>query len=120
MQNIEDLRKELRAAKNNLLKVSKVLLFELEQKEHPDEETRQEIDVLTERIGFIEGEIWADLDRLQGKDPGKQRLEKALETLKQQLYHEKELFANNGDNADKLLDLNFRVQEIEEALNAKK
>ena len=75
MQNIEELKKELRVAKNHLLKTSKVLLHELEQKENPNDTINEEIEILSERIGFLEAEIWSDLDRLQGKDPGKQRLE---------------------------------------------
>ena len=120
MQDIERLKKELRVVKNNLLKISKILLNELEQSESPDEETQYDISLLSERIGFLETEIWDDLNRLQGADHGKKRLEMALEDLKERLHIEKEIFNANGGNADKLLDINFRVQEIEEALNAKK
>ena len=120
MQNTEGLKNELRVAKNSLLRVSKILLHELEQIESPDEEMQFDINLLSERIGFLEAEIWDDLNRLQAKDHGKKRLEKALDDLRHQLHVEKEIFNSNGDNADRLLDINFRVQEIEEVLNNKK
>jgi hypothetical protein len=120
MQKIESLKKDLRFAKHNLLKISKILLNELEQIDAPDVETQQDINLLSERVGFLESEIWYDLNSLQGKDPGTKRLEKALEDLRQQLSVEREIFNTDGNNADRLLDINFRVQEIEEALNARK
>jgi len=121
MNNASELRKELRSAKNALLKITKVLLHELEQAEHPDAATQREMQLLHERAGYLEAEIWSDInDRLQTADSGKLRLQNALDELKQQLAVERELFERDGKNADKLLDLNFRVQEIEDALNDRK
>lgn len=119
MNNTEELRKELRVAKNNLLKISKILLHELEQSESSDAGTIREIELLNERIGYLEAEIWSDINNIQTSNSGTLRLQNALNELKRQLDIERELFEKEGCNADKLLDINFRVQEIEEALNAR-
>ncbi len=36
--------------------------------------------------------------------------------MKQQLATEMKIFETKGNNADKLLDLNFRIQEIESSI----
>lgn len=113
MSSLETLRTDVRLAKNQLIKASKILLHTLQEQEIA---TSQEIQILNERISYLEEEIKADMQSIIEENPGRRRLEIALESLRQQLEIEKELFETEGLNADKVLDLNFRVQEIAEAL----
>lgn len=118
MPTIEELRKDVRIAKNNLIKASKILLKHLEDLGDAGEGQR-EANLLSERIDFLQEEIMYDVNNLQqelGASSSEVRLRRALEELKQQLAIEKELFDQQGDNADRLLDISYRIHEIEAAV----
>lgn len=117
MNKADELRAEVRMAKNNLIKASKILLHYLEQTGQPDRVTEQEMSLLSDRIDFLQDEILYDAQQMaSGLPVGHSRLFNALEQLKQQLLVEKKIFDQEGSNADRLLDINFRVQEIEAVL----
>lgn len=119
MNKADELRAEVRIAKNNLIKASKILLHYLEQTGQPDRIMEKEMSLLADRIDFLQDEILYDAQQIAADIPlGHSRLFNALEQLKQQLQIEKKIFDLEGNNADRLLDINFRVQEIEAVLKS--
>lgn len=117
MEHLEQLRKSVRLAKNALIKESKVLLHQLEQLPDANAGTWEEMQRLSARISYLEEEIMEDVNGAMHIHPGRSRLQQALTELKQQLASELARFETRGDNADKLLDINFRIQEIEQVLS---
>lgn len=119
MLTTDELRKEVRVAKNNLIKASKILLKHLEEYDDGDEDRTRETTLLSERIEFLQEEIMYDVNNLHqdaSMSSSEARLRRALLELKQQLAVEKEIFDQQGDNADRLLDISYRIQEIEAAV----
>lgn len=119
MPTTDELRKEVRVAKNHLIKASKILLKHLEEYDDGDEDQTRETTLLSERVEFLQEEIMYDVNNLHqyaSMSSSEARLRRALLELKQQLVVEKEIFDQQGDNADRLLDISYRIQEIEAAV----
>jgi len=120
-KNLEDLWKDVRLVKNELIKASKVLLHELEQQYESqpyNQELYEQIVCITQRVEYLEEEVMSDFRNkiAYSAGPANEILKSALNELKQQFEKEKKIFDEGGENADKVLDMHFRIKEIESSL----
>jgi len=122
-KNLEDLWKNVRLVKNELIKVSKVLLHELEQQYENESYNRdlyEQIICISQRVDYLQEEVMSDFRNkiAYSAGPAKDILKSALKELKQQFEKEKKIFDDGGENADKVLDMHFRIREIESTLQS--
>ncbi|GEM_PF-2938010 len=124
-KSIEDQWREVRRVKNELIKASKILLHTLEtQKEETKGDTTsldEQIICITQRISYLEEEVMNDFKNKNdfAATSAGIILTNALNELRSQFEKEKKIFDESGENADKLLDMHFRIQEIENSLKRK-
>ena len=122
-KNLEDLWKNVRLMKSELIKASKVLLHELEQQYESqpyNRELYEQIVCLSQRIDYLQEEVMSDFHNKMeySAGPANEILKSALKELKQQFEKEKRIFDEGGENADKVLDMHFRIKEIESSLSS--
>ncbi len=120
-KNLEDLWKDVRLVKNDLIKASKILLHELEQQYEIQPENRElyeQIVCIAQRVDYLQEEVMNDFrNKMEySAGPANSILQNALRELKLQFEKEKRIFDEDGENADKLLDMHFRIKEIESSL----
>ena len=119
--NLEELWKNVRLVKNELIKASKVLLYELERQYESESYNRdlyEQIVCISQRVDYLEEEVTSDFrNKMEySAGPANEILKNALKELRFQFEKEKRIFDSGGDNADKVLDMHFRIQEIESSL----
>lgn len=120
MTSIEELWDNVRATKLQLIRSTRFLLLALEEEytNHPgDARLEHQIAIVSKRFEDLQMEMADDLSFIRKEiKSGHSILEKALADMKQQFEKEKKIFDAGGNNADRLLDLNFRIQEIENSI----
>ncbi len=120
MAQIEDLWDNVRATKLQLIRSTRFLLLALEEadtNQPGDWELEHQIAVVSRRFESLQEEMVDDLAFIKKEvKSGYSILEKALKEMKMQLEKEMRIFDTEGNNADRLLDLNFRIQEIENSI----
>ena len=121
--NLEELWKNVRLVKNELIKASKVLLYELERQYESESYNRdlyEQIVCISQRVDYLEEEVTSDFrNKMEySAGPANEILKNALKELRFQFEKEKRIFDSGGDNADKVLDMHFRIQEIESSLQS--
>lgn len=120
MTTTEELWDNVRATKLQLIRSTRQLLLSLEEENNNkpgDRDLEHQIAVVSRRFEQLQEEMTDDLSFIKKEiKSGYSILEKALLDMKQQLATEMKIFETKGNNADKLLDLNFRIQEIESSI----
>ena len=120
MTTTEELWDHVRATKLQLIRSTRHLLLALEEESNSrpgDQDLQHQVAVVSRRFEQLQEEMSDDLSFIKKEiRSGYSILEKALLDMKQQLATEMKVFETNGNNADKLLDLNFRIQEIESSI----
>ncbi|PSK93186.1 hypothetical protein [Taibaiella chishuiensis] len=120
MTKIEELWDNVRATKLQLIRSTRFLLLALEEADinNPgDWELEHQIAVVSRRFEALQEEMVDDLAFIKKEvSSGYSILQKALKDMKTQLEKEMKIFEVEGNNADRLLDLNFRIQEIENSI----
>lgn len=125
IKSIDEQWREVRRVKNELIKASKILLHTLEtNKEETQGDTTsidEQIICITQRISYLEEEVMNDFKNKNdfAATSAGIILTNALNELRSQFEKEKKIFDESGENADKLLDMHFRIQEIENSLKRK-
>lgn len=120
MTTTEELWDHVRATKLQLIRSTRQLLLALEEESNSrpgDQDLQHQVAVVSRRFEQLQEEMSDDLSFIKKEiRSGYSILEKALLDMKQQLATEMKVFETKGNNADKLLDLNFRIQEIESSI----
>lgn len=120
MTTTEELWDNVRATKLQLIRSTRQLLLALEEESNSrpgDHDLEHQVAVVSRRFEQLQEEMTDDLSFIKKEiRSGYSILEKALLDMKHQLAMEMKIFETKGNNADKLLDLNFRIQEIESSI----